>query len=194
MSSPRPYLDISSTHNARQLTPPQIDTLVFHPFGRLAVEIRLQIWSEALPPPRALEIELQSGLIGVLPSSHQPSALLSVNRESRTLFLQSYRKFDLLVPTSNENRQKTTAKAVWHFNPTIDTIYISSVPSHPSRANYCLHQLAETSFNELQFLAVNHSYLHEILTLRNLRRFPAMKELRLITADHLWDEREDGGN
>jgi hypothetical protein len=56
------------------------------------------------------------------------------------------------------------------------------------------HQLAETSFRELQFLAVNHSYLHEILTLRNLRRFSAMKELRLITADHLWDEREDGWN
>jgi hypothetical protein len=84
------------------------------------------------------------------------------------------------------------AKAVWNFNPMIDTIYISSVPSHPSRANYCLHQLAETSFRGLQFLAVNHSYLHEILALRNLRRFPAMKELRLITADHLWDERKDG--
>ena len=57
MSSPRLCPDISSARNTRQLTSSPNDPLFSHPFKRLAAEIRLQIWSEALPPPRILEFE-----------------------------------------------------------------------------------------------------------------------------------------
>ena len=73
-----------------------------------------------------------------------------------------------------------------------DISYISSIPPRPALASYFVNEIVpQIPFRELQFLAVNDSCPLDILTLYNLARFPAIKELCAITADLLWDRRED---
>lgn len=163
---------------------------LFHFFPALPPEIRHRIWSELLPQARVLELEWAGEFwVGVRQGSHEPSSLLSVNMESRCCFLESYEKVELQVPTLDKKRK---TKAVWHFNPIIDTLYLSELPPQPLLINFCLDELA-MNLQNVPFLAVHYND-EEIWTLKNFTRFPGIKELCAITDNPLWNEEESWKN
>lgn len=100
----------------------------FHRFSQLPAELRIRIWTFALPRQRFLRIRITahhhvahnakprcSYHLDILSASQPPSSLLQVNREANDVFAAFYR---LHLPIGPEGK-----KAI-HFCPEIDILYL----------------------------------------------------------------------
>jgi len=99
----------------------------FHPFPRLAAELRVKIWAYNFPPPRIVEISWNSTCESwhcVAESRHPPCHTRLVNREANEEYLKSWH---LLLGSKDCHPQRLE----W-FNPEIDTLYLGG-PSTAGR-------------------------------------------------------------
>ncbi|EMR67363.1 hypothetical protein UCREL1_5638 [Eutypa lata UCREL1] len=100
----------------------------FHRFSQLPAELRIRIWTFALPRQRFLRIRITAHHpvahnakprcpyhLDILSASQPPSSLLQVNREANDVFAAFYR---LHLPIGPEGK-----KAI-HFCPEIDILYL----------------------------------------------------------------------
>jgi hypothetical protein len=93
-------------------TPTSSAPTTFHHFSQLATELRLKIWSYAIPP-RVVSVRYLPSTQSCVSSTPLP-ALLHVNREARYEMLRCYRPFF----------STQWAESYIYFNPQIDTVYM----------------------------------------------------------------------
>ncbi|KAE9368009.1 hypothetical protein N431DRAFT_313746, partial [Stipitochalara longipes BDJ] len=112
-------------------------------FPKLAPELRLKIWKDALPDPRIVEIEWcydEKKWFCPIESQSTPSGLIRANKESSKVYLKVY------IPLSKHGSvgtskgipgrrhyctRKISLTATASFDPTIDLLYIGpSAGSH----------------------------------------------------------------
>ncbi|KAF7876615.1 hypothetical protein EAF04_001701 [Stromatinia cepivora] len=90
----------------------------FHQFQYLPKEIRLQIWSKLIPPPRIIQLSSRENPHNSpLVSLTKPPILLSINHESRTLGFSTYS----LLPIRNVHIPISRIE---------DTVYVSFAQLH----------------------------------------------------------------
>ncbi|KAH6668986.1 hypothetical protein B0J14DRAFT_566638 [Halenospora varia] len=123
---------------------PVVAFTTFELFPKLSLELRNMIW-KLVPDPRILEISRcvhHDHFVCLAESSHQPSALLSTNRESRDLYLGNWLPF-FPIGIYKTDPEEDRGGCMWsnyrhdpndpskadlpqsYLNPRIDTLYIS---------------------------------------------------------------------
>lgn len=137
----------------------KLDT--FHRFPTLPIELRLKVWSEAMPNARVVAVEwdpMSGQWLCTQECSRQPCALLYVNKEARAEYEKKWIRF---LPFSETDETVVGIVPLLpvltsRLNPAIDTIYLSS--------SFWLNVLSKHHFTllgshdslkTLRFLAIN---------------------------------------
>ena len=147
----------------------------FYCFPKLPIEIRLKIWTHALPAARVVEIEWYKERklwYEAQESKHEPCALLLINKESRDLYLLHYKNLFSQYDGHNE---------LWplcYFNTDADTLYIGQSWRTVNHVIYGLHiALASIPFpKKLRFLAFRWELWFDV-------HFPGENGARLLSTE-----------
>jgi len=158
---------------------------------RLPTEHRFMIWFLLLPDPRVVEFEWTTEIGWFCPreSSTSPSILLRINRETRGFYQKDWLS---LAPSKksgldfldsryfkDRNRDFVQSKAPKEtFNPKLDTLYISEVCDLYGYPNYRYMReiAADPCIHQLQFLALEHSFIKLLDIEENVKLFRTILE------------------
>ncbi|KUJ07202.1 uncharacterized protein LY89DRAFT_678167 [Mollisia scopiformis] len=176
-----------ATLNRRSLSPkprPQVaitkpsatahEASIFSLFPKLPIELRVEIWRLALPPPRVIEIDcclrgqsFDSLIFSPMESRSQASGLLRANLESRAVFLEHYKLLcnqgksarNATDTATCESRHWSSSSPVVYINYDIDTLYIG--PSSENGVLVAFHVMhdhgMEKHLSRVRSLAVTAS-------------------------------------
>jgi hypothetical protein len=146
-SAARSCLQLQTPNNA---SPTSLDT--FHFFPKLAPELRLKIWNNALPNSRIVEVEVCPNWFdeaykwwASAESKQTPCGLLLANKESCCVYLKHYLPLFRYVPLDvkfikHENDRDEMIDIIdvsdsrfplCYFDPKIDMLYLGPFNPHP---------------------------------------------------------------
>jgi hypothetical protein len=180
----------------------------FHQFPRLAPELRLKVWYEALPLPAIVEIDFCFGIrqwYSVKESQVTPCGLLLACKDSRDTYLKHYVSLFKQNPTTpfidktggrelhgacghNYSARNTTPIA--YFNPLVDTLYIGANAEENFNVSIdALEYLQQVpSLAKVRFLGCESKELRDGLEYTSaptpLFLFPSLEEFSVIEDDY----------
>jgi hypothetical protein len=191
-----------------------IDT--FHAFSKLAPELRLKVWYEALPGPAIVEIDFCRGIkqwYNVKESQATTCSLLVACKDSRDTYLKHYVTLFKQYTTTpfiprtggwnlhgacGYNFFATNTTPISYFSPLVDTLYIGA--SAEENLNIAIDALeylqqvpclANIRFLGCEFLELKHGLIYGDAP-NPLLLFPSLEEFSVVVDDYSYEDVTEG--